>query len=73
VLGDRDQQRVEEEALVLRRLAAGEQEVEVLGEAEPPHQLAREVAPPDLDAVGMGLADLAERHRRILQRQPSRR
>ena len=33
VLGDRDEQQVEEEALVLGRLVAGEQQVEVLGEA----------------------------------------
>ena len=30
VLGDRDEQQVEEEALVVGRLAAGEQQVEVL-------------------------------------------
>ena len=33
VLGDRDEQEVEEEALLLGRLLAGEQQVEVLGEA----------------------------------------
>ena len=40
VLGDRDEQQVEEEALVLGRLLAGEQQVEVLGEAEPAHEVA---------------------------------
>ena len=40
VLGDRDEQQVEEEALVLGRLAPGEQQVEVLGEAQPAHQVA---------------------------------
>ena len=40
VLGDRDEQQVEEVALVLGRLAAGEQQVEVLGERQPAHQLA---------------------------------
>ena len=61
VLGDRDEQQVEEEALVLGRLAAGEQQVEVLGEAQPAHQVAGEVAPPHLDPVGIGLADVADR------------
>ena len=57
VLGDRDEQQVEEEALVVGRLAAGEQQVEVLGEAQPPHQIAGEVAAAHLDAVGLGTAD----------------
>ena len=61
VLGDRDEQQVEEEALVLGRLAAGEQQVEVLGEAQPAHQVAGEVASPHLDPVGIGLADVADR------------
>ena len=61
VLGDRDEQQVEEEALVLGRLVAGEQQVEVLGEAQPAHEVAGEVAPADLDAVGIGLADVADR------------
>ena len=60
VLRDRDQQHVEEEALVIGRLAAGEQQVEVLGEAEPAHQVAGEVAPAHLDPVGIGLADAAD-------------
>ena len=60
VLGDRDQQQVEEEALVVGRLAAGEQQVEVLGEAQAAHQLA-EVAPANLDSIGEGLADVADR------------
>jgi hypothetical protein len=62
VLGDRDQQQVEEEALVLGRLVAGEQQVEVLGEAEPAHQVAGEVAATHLDAVRIGLADLGGGH-----------
>ena len=61
VLGDRDEQQVEEEALVLGRLAAGQQQVEVLGEAQPAHQVAAEVASPDLDPVRIGLADVADR------------
>ena len=36
VLGDRDEQQVEEEVLVGGRLAASEQQVEVLREADPP-------------------------------------
>ena len=43
---------------------AGEQQVEVLGEARPAHQVAAEVAPAHLDAVGVGLADAADRRRR---------
>ena len=61
VLGDRDKQQVEEEPLLLVRLAAGEQQVEVLREAQPAHQIAGEVAPPHLDPVRIGLADLADR------------
>ena len=59
VLGDRDEQEVEEVALILGRLAPGEQQVEVLGEAQPAHQVAAEVAPPHLDPVGIGLTDVA--------------
>ena len=51
VLGDRDEQQVEEEALLLGRLAPGEQQVEVLGEREPAHEVAGEVAAAHLDAV----------------------
>ena len=61
MLGDRDQQQIEEEALVLGRLAAREQQVEVLGEAQPAHQVAAEVAPAHLDPIGIGLADVADR------------
>jgi hypothetical protein len=61
VLGDRHQQQVEEEALVVRRLLAGQEEVEILGEAQPPHQVAGEVAAADLDAVGTGLRDAGDR------------
>ena len=56
MLGDRDEQQVEEEALVVGRLAPGEQQVEVLREAHPAHQVAAEVSPPHLDPVGIGLA-----------------
>src|SRR4051794_1791727 len=61
VLGDRDEQEVEEVALLLGRLLAGEQQVEVLGEAQPAHEVAGEVAPADLHAVGVRLADVAQR------------
>ena len=60
VLGDRHQQQVEEVALVLGRLLAGQQQVEVLGEAQPAHEVAGEVAAPHLDAVGVGLADVGD-------------
>ena len=60
VLGDGHEQEVEEEALVLGRLAAGQQQVEVLGEAEPAHQVAGEIAAAHLDAVRAGLADVAD-------------
>ena len=58
VLGDRDEQQVEEEPLVVRRLAAGEQQMEVLGEAQPAHQVAGQVAAPNLDPVWIRLADM---------------
>ena len=61
VLGDRDEQQVEEEALVVGRLVAGQQQVEVLGEGQTAHEVAREVTAPHLDAIGIGLAD--PRHR----------
>ena len=60
VLRDRDEQEIEEEPLILRRLAAGQEQVEVLREAQPAHQVAGEVAPPYLDAVRVGLADVAD-------------
>ena len=37
--------------------SAGEQQVEVLREAQAAHQVAGEVAPADLDPVGVGLGD----------------
>jgi hypothetical protein len=40
VLGDRHEQQVEEEVLLLGHLVAGQQEVEVLGEREPAHEVA---------------------------------
>ena len=52
-----DQQQVEEVALLLGRLLAGQQQVEVLREAEPAHQVAGQVATAHLDAVRVGLAD----------------
>ena len=58
VLGDADQQQIEEKALVLGRLTAGEQQVEVLGEAQPAHQVAAEIASPHFDPVGIGLGDV---------------
>ena len=60
VLRDRDEQHVEEVALLLGRFAPGQQQVEVLGEAEPAHQVAGEVAPAHLDPVGIGLAYVAD-------------
>ena len=57
MLGDGNQQKVEEEALVFGRLAAGKQKVEVVGEADPAHQIARQVAAAHLDAVRMRLAN----------------
>ena len=60
MLGDRDEQEVEEEALLVARLAAREQKVEVLGEAHLSHQLAREVPPANLDPVRKGLADVRD-------------
>jgi len=57
VLGDRDEQQFEEEALFLARLLAGQQEVEVLREREPAHDVAGEVAPTYLDAIGICVAD----------------
>jgi hypothetical protein len=46
-LGDREEQQIEEDPLLVGRLLAGEQNVEVLGEAEPA---------PDLCARGRGSA-----------------
>ena len=42
------------------RLLPGQQQVEVLGEAEPAHQVAAQVAAAHLDPVGVGLADVAD-------------
>ena len=60
MLGDGDEQQVEELALRRGRLVAGEQQVEVLRERQAAHQVAGEVAPAHLDAVGMRLADVAD-------------
>jgi hypothetical protein len=66
VLGNRDEQQVEEEPLVVGRLFAGQEEMEVLGEGQPAHDVAGQVASANLDAVGVGLGDPARgiRHRR---------
>ena len=45
---------------VLGRLAPGEQQVEIPGEAEPAHDVAAEIAAADLDPVGICLCDLAD-------------
>ena len=60
MLGDGHEQQVEELALRRRGLVAGEQQVEVLREREAAHEVAGEVAPAHLDAVGMRLADVAD-------------
>ncbi len=60
-----DEEHVEEVALLLGRLPAGEEQVEVLGEAQPAHQVAAEVAPPHLDPVRVRLADVADRRSRL--------
>ena len=51
MLGDGDEEQVEKEALLVGRLLAGHQEEEELGEGHPPHQVARQVAAADQDAV----------------------
>ena len=45
---------------VVGRLPAGEEQVEVLGEAEPSHQVARQVPAANLHPVGVGLRDPAD-------------
>ena len=60
VLGDRDEEEVEEVDLLLGRLLPGEQQVEVGGERNVAHQLARQVATPHLDPVGVRLTDVAD-------------
>ena len=62
VLRDRHQQQVEEVALVGTRLPPREQQVEVLREAQPAHQVAAEVAATHLHPVRIGLADVADVH-----------
>jgi hypothetical protein len=57
VLGDRDEHEVEEEPLLFRRLVAREQQMEVLGEREPTHEVAGQVAPAHLYTVRVGLRD----------------
>jgi len=58
VLGDRDEEQVEEEALLLGRLVPRQQQEEVLREADSAHEVAAEVASAHLDPVGIGLADM---------------
>jgi 5-methyltetrahydropteroyltriglutamate--homocysteine methyltransferase len=69
VLGDRHEQQVEEEVLLLGRLLAGEEQVKVLREREPAHEVAGQVAPAHLDAIRVGLAD-AGLHARIFLPMP---
>ena len=57
VLGDRDEQQVEEVALLGGRLVAGEQQVEVLGERQPAHEVGRQIAAAHLDPIGIRVAD----------------
>ena len=61
MLRDRDEQQVEEVTLLVGRLLAGEQEVEVLRERQPAHQVAGQIASPDLDPVRIRLGDTARR------------
>ena len=70
VLGDRHEQQVEEEALLLGRLLAREEQVEVLREREPAHEVAGQVAPAHLDAIGVGLADPSLHARIFLPMHP---
>ena len=51
----------------------GEQQVEVLGEAQPAHQVAGEVASSHLDPVGIGLADVADGRSRPYRSHAQRR
>jgi hypothetical protein len=60
VLGDCHQEQVEEERLLLGGLLTGQQQVEVLGEAQPAHQVAGQVTAAHLDPVGMSLADASD-------------
>src|SRR5262245_17099176 len=64
VLGDRHEQQVEEVALLVGRLLAREKQVKVLGEAQPAHEVAGQVAAAHLDPGGVGLAD-PSRHARV--------
>ena len=57
VLGDGDQQKIEEEPLVLGRLAAGQEQMEIGGEAEATHEIAAQILAAHLDAVRPGGAD----------------
>ena len=61
VLGDRDEKEIEEVALVFRRLTPGQQQMEVLREADPAHEVAAKVAAPHLDPVRVCLTDVADR------------
>jgi len=65
VLGDGDEQQVEEVALVVGRFSTGDQKVEVLREGEATHEVAREITAAHLHAVGIGLADVGDRLARL--------
>jgi hypothetical protein len=60
VLGDRNEQEVEEVALFLGRLSAGDEQVKILREGQAAHQVAREVPTAHLDSVGVGLAHVRD-------------
>ena len=57
VLGDRHEDEVEKVPLLVARLLAGQQQVEVLGEAQPAHEVAGQIPPAHFDPVGIRLAD----------------
>ncbi len=68
MLGDRDEEEVEEEALVLGRLVAGQQQVHVLGEGQTTHQVTGQIAATHLDPIGVGLRDPTDRAARPADR-----
>ena len=61
VLGDRDKQEVQKIALVLGRLMAGQQQMEIFGKTEPSHQVIAEIATAHFDAVRPGGANSGDR------------
>jgi len=62
MLCDRNEQKVQEIALVLGGLTSSQQQVEVFCKTKAPHDIATKIATADFDTVCLGRANSRDRH-----------